>query len=822
MSDWSVIVPEATVNLIAHPSVEAADISAFTVVNMAVLARSSAYSKWGAYSLSITPGGGPNNTGAYYQVTGAATTTYTFSVWVRGVVGDAYRIRLIDGLGVTLGTTTFTGTGDWQLVEVTGTTAVNVTVRCTLTKDVAGGVVFYADGWQLEQKGYRTTYCDGDREGCEWLGPPHAATSQRSALSRAGGRIRDLQDDYSLDVDGMEGVGMPVQQLSVDRYAILPGGQAGNVKTASREFVLTGHIHGVTSLDFHSKRGALLTLFESEAYPGSQSVRFRYAGAEVEKQISAYYVTGLEASILATDPCYREKVGLRFIAPDPFWHEVGESSQMLDAEDTLTVRIIAARLKSTGQWDGLGPPAAPGIAVYAQVRAIAIAKDGSVYVGGDFQNFNNNANGDYIVRWDPATATWSPLNTGLDGIVEAIAISPSGQVYIGGQFTDIGGGPGGTYNRIIRWDPVTSTWAALGAGLNNTVLSLAFAHNGDLYVGGWFTDLAGGGLANAHYVAKWNGAVWSALNVGLNHIVEVIAVAPDGQVYCGGNFNDVWGGPGATYNYIIRWDPVNSVWAALGSGLNGMVYALAVGGDNVVFVGGNFTDVFGGPGGTYNYVAQWNWSSWAALGSGTNGIVRALAIGPDGLLYAAGQFTAAGGLTFIERLAKWNGSAWAALDAEMPGLLTGLAIALGKSDPVIVENYDIFVGFTTTGTAKRAGKVTVMSEGTANEFPRIVVSRSGGTSARLLAIRNHTTGKELLFNYSLLDEETLTISLSPNKKSVVSGFFGPRPEAVLHNCDFGEFALQPEGNEITVFVNIVGAPTITAYMVWQDTYVGQD
>ncbi|MGB9613419.1 MAG: chitobiase/beta-hexosaminidase C-terminal domain-containing protein, partial [Candidatus Margulisiibacteriota bacterium] len=48
---------------------------------------------------------------------------------------------------------------------------------------------------------------------------------------------------------------------------------------------------------------------------------------------------------------------------------------------------------------------------------------------------------------------------------------------------------------------------------------------------------------------------------------------------------------------------------------------------------------------------------WQALGSGMNGSVYALAVDSSGNLYAGGSFTTAGGVS-ANRIAKWNGSSW--------------------------------------------------------------------------------------------------------------------------------------------------------------------
>lgn len=107
-------------------------------------------------------------------------------------------------------------------------------------------------------------------------------------------------------------------------------------------------------------------------------------------------------------------------------------------------------------------------------------------------------------------------------------------------------------------------------------------------------------------------------------------------------------------------------------------------------------------------------------------------------------------------------------------------------------------------------------------FPIIVFSRTGGTTATIKTVVNERTGQELLFDYDLLDGETLTIDLSPTNKTIVSSFFGSRLDAVLANSDFGTWALLPNDNNITSFVDTSGSPIITAYILWQTPFDGYD
>jgi hypothetical protein len=47
-------------------------------------------------------------------------------------------------------------------------------------------------------------------------------------------------------------------------------------------------------------------------------------------------------------------------------------------------------------------------------------------------------------------------------------------------------------------------------------------------------------------------------------------------------------------------------------------------------------------------------------------------------------------------------------------------------------------------------------------------------------------------------------------------------DAILTGSDFGIFCLLPGDNDITCFVAESGSPTVTATMIWKNTYLSFD
>lgn len=280
-------------------------------------------------------------------------------------------------------------------------------------------------------------------------------------------------------------------------------------------------------------------------------------------------------------------------------------------------------------------------------------------------------------------ALWdSRLALGANDGTFAAVFAPNGDLYVGGDFTRVAGL---SANHVARWNAATNHWSALGSGaangVNNRVYALAIAGN-VLYIGGAFNQ-AGGGSAKA--IAGWNlnTQTWSTLNGGMLHAVtgpSVNALAADGSnVYAGGSFDSA-GGVGA--QNIARWN--GAAWSALSAGAgttNDVVEALAVSGSDV-YAGGRFTT----PG---THLAHYNGAAWSQLGSGVNGDVLALALS-GGTLYAGGAFTIAtdGSLHTVNYIAQWSigGAAWSALDTGLDGPDAG-AIAIGPDGVYVTGRF---------------------------------------------------------------------------------------------------------------------------------------
>jgi trimeric autotransporter adhesin len=301
--------------------------------------------------------------------------------------------------------------------------------------------------------------------------------------------------------------------------------------------------------------------------------------------------------------------------------------------------------------------------------------DSVMYAGGAFTSPGNN-----IAQWNGSY--WDGLGSGISNQVYAIG-SYKGLIYIGGWFSEAGGHSAGS---ITTWNG--KAFANAGFDVEGGKVATVQAYDSLLYIGGQFDSVNTN--FNCPGLISWNGSkidsvggsnYWkdvSILTIYNDLLILGFSPAVDGQpiitrnavsgailgnvyfsqatsslglnfnafckvdsnLYIGGQFLSLV----STYppysvidtvNNIVMWN--DSEWVNLGTGINGMVYAL-VSYKNLIIAGGSFDSAGGVP---VNNIAAWNGSSWSAIGNGVNGPVYALAVF-DSNLYAGGDFSSPG------------------------------------------------------------------------------------------------------------------------------------------------------------------------------------
>ncbi len=836
MSNWKLIRPKAFTNILTNPSVET-NKTGWNNAGTNTVTQSTAQSYFGYQSNLCTYQ--DNTTLLQSDALTFTAAEYVWQAWVyipSGWDGGAVQLAIANLTSVVTNTATTTTTTADQWVQLlmtftpdAGDLSGNVQVE-TASAPTAGKFI-YVDGMTCGLGDRLVTHVDGDQPGCFWNGTPHGSTSTRIESDRRGGEVLDLSTDMYFVTTGGVGTGMPAVRNNFQPISQQGGAIFNGIRIQPRSFVLNGAFNVGASLaasvtNFHTRRRALLQALYSK--PGTDiddiplPVLLRYEGGTESKEISVYYEGGLTnepngAGVVDPDQ-------IRLLAPDPFFYDISRLAAVLDSNDTATFRHVFKRnglvqniAADTKTWNALGAPVATGSPVVL-VRAVAEGDD-YIYWGGDWLNWDSIALADYIVKWDKSAETYSAMvSTAADNTILDMVVHPGGDLYIAGAVANI---DGVLVRGMARWDG--TNWNALGPpSAQANCNTIAIGNDNNIYVGGSFVNLDG--IANADAVAMWDGSSWNALDQGLDGTVNKIIILGD-KLYAVGAFDNINGG--AATSKIAIWDITKSSWSvAHSSTINNTVNDFVFDSRGNYYIAGDFTQIDSDA--NFSYVAYYNGQTFVALDGGlAGGVANALALDDDGDVWIGGAFTSAGsiGATLQNGLTIWNGASYAHPDIDGPS-----SVSITTQDLLIARNKDLYVASSETmvGTTAYAGIATISYTGSAEHYPTITIERSGGTSAKVVSIRNETTDATLWFDHDLIDNEKITIKTNPfNGTLIVSNLQGNLPNAILQNSDIGNFYLDPgnvtsKDNIISCFVTTAGGPTITALLFYRNTYLSQD
>lgn len=218
-----------------------------------------------------------------------------------------------------------------------------------------------------------------------------------------------------------------------------------------------------------------------------------------------------------------------------------------------------------------------GDGVNGRIFAAAELHNGDLVVGGQFTCIGG-IDATAIARLDPSG--WHPIPGGLNGDVVYLEVLANGDLVVFGHFTTAGGV---TCNGLARWD---GSWHSMGISTPFGVRALRALPDGSLVIGGRFTSVpttSGPLLANC--VARWHDGAWSSpFGLGLSGkecaicdgpLVNDIALQANGDLVVGGMFTQAGG---QTIPHLARWNVATSTWSAV------VPIPLSTGGQEVRFV----------------------------------------------------------------------------------------------------------------------------------------------------------------------------------------------------------------------------------------------
>jgi hypothetical protein len=329
---------------------------------------------------------------------------------------------------------------------------------------------------------------------------------------------------------------------------------------------------------------------------------------------------------------------------------------------------VARVARSSGALDLTWNPGNGG----ADVQVVRGRDDGVVYVGGDFRRFAG-ASRLSLARIETNGASVSPTHAEYAGRVAALVRAADGALYVGGEFALVDGLPRGNLLRLRPDGSLDPLWAPSTDG---DILALALDGLGRVYVAGQFSQVDGWPLRGiARVAANGLGAPDVAWDADADFYVRALAIAADGEILVGGSFTEIGG---ASRQHIARLSANNAAAdPAWNTGAEDWVNALAVAADGSVFAGGWFTEIGGQPREGVAKLAAADGRADPAWNPGLDGSADTFAFSPDGAwVYAGGNYSMAAGVARPAGLARFSRTSGAIDTAWVPALTGGSATAL--------------------------------------------------------------------------------------------------------------------------------------------------
>lgn len=761
MTQWEVwaIKPAAGTNYVTNPSAETG-ITGFSGSN-ATVTQSSEASRFGAYSVKAVPTGVNTIATIGYQMAAPVTGSVTFSVYVKGVAGKTYTVKLFDDDAAAETYVTFTSNGYWQRRSATLSVTAGDALELYVYRDANQNTTapFYTDGWQLEAGDKMTTYIDGDLDAIYghlrgvreyyWTGTPHASTSKRISQTSSGGELVKLSTFCK--IIAIIGLGLPqINALAAD--ITTGGGLYQGSRMGNRDIEIKTEFTGETPGDIAKNIASVAAALDNTSFPYRQPLRLyltAYDAAGTTEQsettfIDVAYTGGLEGGFTSYK---HETKYLTFRQYDPAMQGEGYTTVALDWQDALDGDCLV-RVTPDGVIDNFGITSTVSIN-----EGYILAKDpsGNYILGGAYTDLNGIAGADYIAKYTASTGAWGAL-VALNSAVHDIVFQADGKMIVAGAFVDASGVA--TADKIARW--TGSAWESIttGGAADDSIYALAYSRTGTLYAGGAFTTINGVTTAK---IARWDGTTWAVVGsaAALNGDVYDIIPDPWGDgVIVAGAFTNAGGVAAADYLARVTVSGTTYTWSAITTAApDAKVLALHYDEQaGRLYIGGDFANIGSAP---MAKIAYYDGSSWREMGTGFSGTIGLIGqiTSKDGLVYTAiNGVTGVGGVNLPDGFATWNGNQWYGqwFDATATHDVAGVYADADTGDL-------FWMG--TISSATVLGDTVITNSDTGDTWPTLSITGPG----TVYGIRNFTTGEVISFNgLTLRSGEYMTVIFGPD------------------------------------------------------------
>ncbi len=321
---------------------------------------------------------------------------------------------------------------------------------------------------------------------------------------------------------------------------------------------------------------------------------------------------------------------------------------LLGGDFTLVSGVVRGRivrLTSAGSVDGAfaTSPGCDGV-----VRALSIRTDGSIVVGGDFDNCQGVArkrvavvtlNGSLEMTFDPGI--------GPNGSVNHVLARSDGKVMLWGGFSSCSGVATLRHVRLTAGGAVDNTYSFNGA--NNTLTAVAVQNDGGILLGGQFSTFNGylkdrivrllpNGNIDASFVPGV--AYESLIEAGIFRLNDMI-IQPDGSLIVAGllrsNMLDMFGSTG---HGIARMQVNGALDQSFSATINHLqeVRGLSQQSDGKLIAAHSSYSAFASTSTLKRFKTDGLLDSTFTIGTTTGGLIERTAVQPDGRILVLGAF----------------------------------------------------------------------------------------------------------------------------------------------------------------------------------------
>ena len=265
-----------------------------------------------------------------------------------------------------------------------------------------------------------TTYFDGSTTGTinnaqvtspqyAWQGKAHESVSSRSIGAANGGTPINLQNALDFTIVGVIGGDNPTPNNQTVSFNGVDGGSLVDILIPPRQLTMIGRISATSKESLARKVSTFLQYFgrDTTAIRQAKYFIFQYKrGRELVGQplyFSGIVVNSANAPV-SNDLAYTVSITINML--DPFFYGHTESFS-LPVND---LSQLFSSLSYVPDFTKTSSSTLPNVAqtlydANGSIRAMVVAPNGEIFIGGDFTLFDGAANTAYIVRYSPITKT---------------------------------------------------------------------------------------------------------------------------------------------------------------------------------------------------------------------------------------------------------------------------------------------------------------------------------------------------------------------------------------------------------------------------------